>query len=130
MKKVSLIFAVMLFASAAVSSAFDLDKALKDAENTFIKRDKGPDESTKASGLKEALSIGTNNAVKYVSRADGYFRNPSIKIPLPPEIKSAADTLSRMGFQKQVDEFILSMNRGAEKAAPKAVSIFGSAIKG
>ncbi len=128
MKKVFLVSAVIMFALASVSNAFDLNKAFKEAEDKYFKGDKGPDESTKASGLKEALSIGTDHAVKYVSRADGYFRNPSIKIPVPPKIKAAADTLSRMGFQKQVDEFILSMNRGAEKAAPKAVSIFGKAI--
>ncbi len=128
MKKVLLVSAVILFASASVSSAFDLNKALKEAEDKIVNREKGPDESTQASGLKEALSIGADNAVTYVSRIDGYFRNPAIKIPVPPEIKSAADTLARMGFRKQVDEFILSMNRGAEKAAPKAVSIFGRAI--
>jgi hypothetical protein len=34
-----------------------------------------------------------------------------------------------VGFQQQVDGFIHSMNRAAERAAPEAASIFGSAIK-
>ncbi len=129
MKKALLVSIILLPVLASVGNAFDLNKALKDAEDRLIKRDKGPDEATKVKGLKEALSIGTDNAVKYVSRTDGYFGNPSIKIPVPDEMKSVAKTLSRMGLQKQVDAFIVSMNRGAEKAAPKAISIFGGAIK-
>ncbi len=38
------------------------------------------DDSTIASGLKEALSLGTENAVNNVSRVDGYFGNQIIKI--------------------------------------------------
>lgn len=87
------------------------------------------DDSTVASGLKEALSIGTENAVKNVSQVDGYFGNQIIKILLPEKIQAVADVLKKIGYQKQVDEFILSMNRAAEKAAPKAASFFVDAIK-
>jgi len=91
---------------------------------------KGLDDSTIVSGLKEALSIGTKNAVSSVSKLNGYFGNEAIKILLPDKIQKAADLLGKMGYQKQVDEFILSMNHAAEKAAPKAASYFGDAIKG
>ena len=90
----------------------------------------GLDESTIASGLKEALSIGTKNAVSSVSKLNGYFGNEAIKILLPDKIQKAAELLGTLGYQKQVDEFILSMNHAAEKAAPKAASHFGEAIKG
>ena len=40
------------------------------------------------------------------------------------------EALGKMGYQKQVGEFILSMNGDAVKAAPKAVSYIGDAIKG
>ena len=90
----------------------------------------GLDDSTIVSGLKEALSIGTKNAVSLVSKPNGYFRNEAIKILLPDKIQKAAEILGKLGYQKQVDEFILSMNRAAEKAAPKAASYFGDAIKG
>jgi hypothetical protein len=33
------------------------------------------------------------------------------------------------GYQKQVDEFVLSMNRAAEAAVPLAAKIFGDAIR-
>jgi len=89
----------------------------------------GPDESTTASGLKEALSIGTEDAVKNVSRVNGYFGNQAIKILMPSKIQKVADVLKRVGYEKEVDDFVLSMNRAAEKAAPKALSFFVDAIK-
>jgi hypothetical protein len=90
---------------------------------------RGLDDSTIVSGLKEALSIGTKNAVGLVSKPNGYFGNEAIKILLPDKIQKAADLLGKLGYRKQVDEFILSMNHAAEKAAPKAASYFGDAIK-
>lgn len=90
----------------------------------------GLDEGTIVSGLKDALSIGTKNAVALVSKPNGYFSNEAIKILLPDKIEKAAELLGKVGYQKQVDEFILSMNHAAEKAAPKAASSFGDAIKG
>ncbi|MEE9557664.1 MAG: DUF4197 domain-containing protein, partial [Candidatus Adiutricales bacterium] len=81
------------------------------------------------SGLKEALSIGTENAVRNVSRLDGYFANQMIKILMPEKIRRVTDVLSRLGFRRQVDDFVLSMNRAAEKAAPEAVRYFGDAIR-
>jgi RNA binding exosome subunit len=89
----------------------------------------GPDDSTIISGLKEALSIGTDNAVKNVSQVDGYFGNQAIKILMPEKIQKVADILKNIGYQKQVDDFVFSMNRAAEKAALQATSIFVGAIK-
>ncbi len=89
----------------------------------------GLDDSTIAKGLKEALSTGTTRAVKAVSQRDGYFGNDLIKILLPEKIRSTADLLGRFGFQKEVDDFVLSMNRAAEKAAPRATEHFVTALK-
>jgi Protein of unknown function (DUF4197) len=79
-------------------------------------------------GLKQALSVGTQNAVAYVSKTDGYFSNPQIKISLPEKLRKAEGLLRTVGFGKEVDAFELSMNRAAEKAAPLAVDIFKNAI--
>ena len=49
---------------------------------------------------------------------------------MPEKIPKVADILGKAGYQKEVDEFVLSMNRAAEKAAPQAAPIFGDAIKG
>lgn len=91
---------------------------------------RGLDDQTIASGLKEALSVGTKNAVGLVSQLNGYFGNDAIKILLPERIQQAAELLQTLGYRKQVDEFIYSMNRAAEKAAPMAASQFADAIRG
>ena len=91
---------------------------------------RGLDDPAIASGLKEALSVGTKNAVGLVSQLNGYFGNDLIRILLPDKVQQAAELLGRLGYRKQVDEFILRMNRAAEKAAPKAAAQFADAIRG
>jgi hypothetical protein len=81
-----------------------------------------------ASGLKEALSIGTANAVKLTGATDGFFGNSLIKILLPPRLKTAEKGLRMIGAGPQVDQFVLGMNRAAEKAAPEASMYFKQAI--
>ncbi|MFN7944048.1 MAG: DUF4197 domain-containing protein [Blastocatellia bacterium] len=80
-------------------------------------------------GLKEALRIGTDNAVTKTGRLDGYFKNLAIKILMPKKLQTFEKGLRVAGFGPQVDEFVLSMNRAAEKAAPQAARIFVDAIK-
>lgn len=80
-------------------------------------------------GLKEALKVGTGNAVNIVSQVNGYYKNPQIRIPLPGAVKKVEGVLRTVGYGKQVDAFELSMNRAAEKAVPGAESIFWDAIK-
>jgi hypothetical protein len=80
-------------------------------------------------GLKEALQVGTEKAVVLVSKPDGYYQNPDIKIPLPESVQKVEKLLRATGYGEKVDSFELSMNRAAERAAPEAKSIFGDAIK-
>lgn len=87
------------------------------------------DSSTITKGLKEALATGTEKAVTEVSKTDGYFQNQLIKIMLPDKLQKASELLGKIGYQQQVDAFVLSMNRAAEKAAPQAASYFGNAIR-
>lgn len=126
MRKAFLPALLVLLLSATLLRAGMLEDVMKHVGGPA----KGPDESTTAAGLKQALSIGTENAVKSVSRTNGYFGNQAIKILMPEKIRKVADVLGKIGYQKQVDEFVLSMNRAAEKAAPKAKAIFIDAIKG
>lgn len=127
MKKTVILVLFLFFVSTTASYSGMLDDVVKGVGSA----PKGKtDDSTATSGLKEALSVSTENAVKNVSRMDGYFGNQAIKILMPEKIQKVADVLKKVGYQKQVDDFILSMNRAAEKAAPKAASIFGDAIRG
>ena len=80
-------------------------------------------------GLKEALALGTGNAVQMLSKSNGYFGDAAVKILMPEKMQKAAEVLKKAGYQKEVDDFILSMNRAAEQAAPKARPIFEDAVK-
>ena len=88
-----------------------------------------PDEKTNVAGIKEALAVGTEQAVRRLSQPNGYFGNQAVKILMPGSIQKVADVARMAGFQKQADEFVLSMNRAAEAAAPMAARYFGDAIR-
>ena len=85
-------------------------------------------DSKVASGLKEALQVGAENAVKLTAKTDGYFGNQAIKILLPKNLQPLQKGLGAIGYQSKIDAFVLSMNRAAEAAAPSAKKIFGDAI--
>jgi hypothetical protein len=87
------------------------------------------DEETNVAGIKEALAVGTEKAVQSLSRKDGYLGNAAVKILMPSSLQKVAEVARKVGYQKQVDEFILSMNRAAEAAAPMASRYFGDAIR-
>lgn len=128
MKKIMILLLIALvFTTGAIAGP--LEDFLKGVKLPSPRSSGGADEATTASGLKEALSIGTGNAVASVSRVDGYFANQVIKILLPENIRTVADVLGKVGYQKKVDAFVLSMNRAAESAAPKARQYFVDAIK-
>jgi hypothetical protein len=80
------------------------------------------------SGLKEALKIGTENAVNFTGKKDGFFLNQAIKILMPEKLRTFEKGLRAVGYGPEVDEFVLSMNRSAEKATPFAKQIFWDAI--
>lgn len=80
-------------------------------------------------GLKEALQVGAGNAVILTGRLDGFFKNAAIKILLPKQLNTLSKGLRAVGQGQMVDEFVLSMNRAAEKAAPEARKIFIDAVK-
>lgn len=83
-----------------------------------------------ALGLREALSVSTRNAVSLTGRRDGFFRNQIIKILMPQKLRPIERGLRAVGQSQKVDEFVLGMNRAAERAAPRAQSIFLDAIRG
>ncbi len=85
-------------------------------------------DSRAAAGLKEALQIGARNAISLTGRPDGFFKNEAIKILMPKPLQTVERGLRMAGMGSQVDAFVLSMNRAAERAVPKAGRIFGDAV--
>jgi hypothetical protein len=88
----------------------------------------GLDNSKVASGLKQALEVGTTNTVAQTGKTNGYFSNAAIKILMPDKLRTLENGLRMAGQGPKIDEFELSMNRAAEKAAPAASEIFKNAI--
>ena len=109
------------------SGQFDLGKIGKDINNSINKKPLSNQEII--DGLKQALSIGSQNASGSASKTDGYFRHPLIKIPFPPQAEKMEKKLRSLGMDKQVDEFVMTMNRAAEEAAKQAAPIFVDAVK-
>ena len=79
-------------------------------------------------GLKEALQVGINKGADSASKVNGFFLNPKIKIPFPPEVQKVETALRKIGLGGEVDKFVVSLNRGAEEAAKEAKPIFVNAI--
>jgi hypothetical protein len=113
---------LILFSSTAHAQLEELEKraGLGDVS--------GLSESKVASGLKEALRVGTTKAVQITGKSDGYFGNEAIKILMPNDLRPLERGLRAVGFGPKIDEFILSMNRSAEAAAPAAKQIFVDAV--
>ncbi len=81
-----------------------------------------------ASGLREALQVGTERVVARVGRPDGFNANPEIHIPLPNTLRKVQSALRMVGASGLADDLELRLNRAAEAASPKAKKIFWQAI--
>jgi hypothetical protein len=112
---------------AATPAGAQLDKVLKGLGGA-IGGGGGLSDAKIGSGLQEALKVGTENAVLQTGQADGFFRNKLIKILMPKPLQTMEQPLRLVGYGPQIDEFVLSMNRAAEKSVPFAKEIFWDAI--
>jgi len=114
MKK-SIIYSLLIFCSLTIAPSVRAQFSLTNEEV--------------GNGLKEALTQGISKGADALSQADGYFKNPKIKIPFPPDAQKMEKKLREIGMGEDVDKFILTLNRGAEDAARQAKPIFVDAIK-
>jgi hypothetical protein len=105
-----------------------IDKALNNAKRE-LSGEQPLTAAQVADGLKEALNNGISKGSDQVSQVDGYFKNPEIKIPFPPDAKKVEEKLREVGMGNDVDRFVLALNRSAEDAAKQAKPIFIDAIK-
>jgi len=113
------------------------DKALGGKADTLVKiitvkpdnQSVGLSKEDVITGLKEALTVGTNNSTIQLSSPDGFFKDEAIKILMPEEAQKVAKTLRNLGMGSLVDKAVLSMNRAAEDATKGTEKIFINAIK-
>lgn len=125
MKKTWILFALIF---GACTSA-QINQTIGDVNKTLGGSSAPLTTAEVAQGLKEALIKGISKGADLVSQLDGYFKNPEIKIPFPPEVKKVEDRLRQIGLGNEVDKFVMTLNRGAEDAAKEAKPIFIEAIK-
>lgn len=126
-----LLFLLLSFSLAFSLSAQGLKDLKKKASETLksVSAPSGFSEDEAARALKEAFSKGTEWGVSMVSKENGYFGNPKIKIPFPPDAQQVETRLRSMGMGSLCDDVVLSVNRAAEDAGPQAKAIFLKAIQ-
>ncbi|MDO8342023.1 MAG: DUF4197 domain-containing protein [Cellvibrio sp.] len=80
-------------------------------------------------GIKEALELGSNRAATSLSANGGYANNPLYRIELPANLQPIASKLRQLGLGGQMDKVESLMNKGAEKAAIEAKTVFVDAVR-
>lgn len=130
------IFSILFIFAAFTAFPQSLKDKLKKAKDSLEKKTQvlaGSDKPKLTNdevvkGLKEALTVGTNNSSSLASKVDGYYKNPRIFIPWPAEAQEMKAKLLKLGMEKKITEFETSLNRAAEEAAKKAAPVFVDAI--
>ena len=117
----------LLFLLAASPASAQFDKFLK-GFGSLPSVGGGLSDAKIGSGLQEALKVGTENAVVQTGTLDGFLMNKAIKILMPKTLQNMEKPLRMVGYGPQIDEFVVGMNRAAEKAVPFAKEIFWDAI--
>ncbi|MCY1398810.1 hypothetical protein D9M71_138510 [compost metagenome] len=80
-------------------------------------------------GLKDALTQGTQVAVKQLGTPGGFSNDPQVRIELPGNLGKAAKTMKKFGMGAQVEQLEASMNQAAEAAVPQAQALLVDAVK-
>lgn len=81
------------------------------------------------SGLKNALSIGIEQAVSSLGVENGFYNNAALKLLLPNEAQPIIDNIKLIpGGRDLVNKAVISLNRSAEDAVKEATPIFKTAI--
>lgn len=119
-------FIIPLIITAGACTSTQLNQTLGEVSKSLGGT---PSTSEVAQGLKEALVVGISKGSDLVSQADGYLKNPEIKIPFPPDVQRVEERLRQIGLGSEVDKFVTALNRGAEMAAREAKPIFVEAIR-
>jgi len=125
------LFAIVFASQAQLKNILKKDSSGKSGISKILQKTtrQGLSNDEIVSGLKEALTVGSNNSSQKLSAVDGFFKDAAIKILMPPEAQKAEKKLRSLGMGKLVDNAILSMNRAAEDASKSAAPIFINAVK-
>lgn len=129
---------LITFAFANQVIAIDWMKTGKDILGTVTNSPQGEEQTTTvtnltdseiASGLKDALRVGTETVVAQLGATDGFNADPTVHIPLPESLKTVKTALSSVGMSALMDDLELKLNRAAEEATPPAKKLFWNSIE-
>ncbi|XPV67429.1 MAG: DUF4197 domain-containing protein [Halarcobacter sp.] len=131
------IICASLILSSTLAFSFDfgsitkevMKNVSKDSSTTTQSSNTNLSTSTVTNGLKEALKVGVNYAVKNLGAKNGYLNNSLVKIPLPENLQKAETLIRKAGGDQIANDLINSMNSAATKAAPQTAQIFVNAIE-
>jgi hypothetical protein len=135
MKKRRIYFGLIMIAAMGLVSSVghagigDLlkqaDELLNTTKNTNTKNGSSShlSDSRIDAGLKQALSVGAERAIKLLGSRGGFLNDSSVRIPLPGMLKSVGKGLRAVGQGEYVDQFETTVNRAAEEAIPQTLSV-------
>lgn len=102
---------------------------LMQVANDAVSTQMPPSTDQVALGLKQALQVGAETAVKQLNTTDGYYLDPLLKIDLPPETAQILENAKKIpGVEALLEKLVLQLNRSAEDAAQQAKPILTAAI--
>ncbi|MFI8378625.1 DUF4197 domain-containing protein [Leeuwenhoekiella sp. NPDC079379] len=120
MKKIIALAAILFLSGCA-----ELQSVVNNLPNQV-----GVDNTTIASGLRQALDFGIDKQVTKLTQENGFYGNSLVKILLPEELQKVDNTLRSVGLGSLADEGLKVLNRAAEDAVGTATPIFIDAVKG
>lgn len=118
MKKIILLFSVLIFSSCAELQTIAENYPQAGVSNTEI-----------ASGLRQALDMGIEKQVTKLTEENGFYSNELVRITLPPELQKVDKTLRDVGLDAFADQGLKVLNRAAEEAVKEATPIFANAVR-
>jgi hypothetical protein len=80
-------------------------------------------------GLRAALERGASVAVSLLGKADGFWANEKVRIPLPEWLHKGERAMRMFGLGKDLDDLHVGLNRAAEQAVPAAKTLLVNAVR-
>lgn len=120
---------ILLLSSFYASAQIGFLKKANDKAQNLISSKLSVSEQDVKKGLVEALSKGSEYAIKEASAINGFNGNSLIRIPFPQEAKKMKEALVRIGLEEQIKSMEKSINQSAEIASKEALTILVKAIK-
>ena len=124
-----LLATILILSSFYASAQIGFLKKANDKAQNLISSKLSVSEQDVKKGLVEALSKGSEYAIKEASAINGFNGNSLIRIPFPQEAKKMKEALVRIGLEEQIKSMEKSINQSAEIASKEALTILIKAIK-